>query len=212
MDLPGVFGTVAPFVTDYGYAAIALLVLLENLGLIVPGEAVLVTAGLFAGAGRLSLAGVALVAFAAATVGASLAYAVGRFGGRLLVLRAGRRVGITAARLDRVERFYARRGVAVVVAARFLPVLRHANGLAAGTSLMTWPRFLAGNVAGAAVWVSAWTAAGRAGSDHLDGIARVLSAGRPLAIGVAAALVAAVLTVAVRRRVRRRHLAIEEPT
>lgn len=201
MELPGVFGTVAPFITHYGYLAVLFVVLLENVGLIFPGEAVIVTAALFAGDGRLSLAGVAVAAFAGATVGAGIGYGIGRFGGRALVLRLGRRAGITDARLDRLERFFERHGVKLVAVARFLPVLRHGNGIAAGTSLMSWHRFLIGNLLGAAIWVGFWTVVGHQGAGHLDAIDSVLRRAGPLALVLLA--VAGVVLVA-RRRSRRR--------
>ena len=205
MDLPGVFGTVAPFVTHYGYTAVLLVVLLENVGLIFPGEAVIVTAALFAGNGRLSLAGVAVAAFVGAAVGAGIGYGIGRFGGRALVLRLGRRAGINHHRLDRLEQFFDRHGVKLVTVARFLPVLRHGNGIAAGTSLMAWHRFLIGNVVGAAIWVGFWTVVGHQGSSHLDLINSVLHRAGPVALVlVAALLLALVLSQHVRRRARRR--------
>jgi membrane protein DedA with SNARE-associated domain len=206
VDLPGVFGTVAPFVTHYGYAAVLVVVLLENIGLIFPGEAVIVTAALFAGNGRLSLLGVAVAAFVGAAVGAGIGYGIGRFGGRALVLRLGRRAGITHHRLDRLERFFDRHGIKLVTAARFLPVLRHGNGIAAGTSLMSWHRFLVGNVIGAAIWVGFWTVVGHQGASHLDLINGVLHRAGPVAlvlIGVG------LVTLVVRRRARRRSSLVE---
>ena len=159
-DLPGVFGQVAPYVQDYGYLAVGLFLLLKNIGIPVPGEAILVTAALVAGTGRLSLAVVILVGFVAAVVGETIGYAIGLYGGHPVVVKYGRRVGITHERLDHLEEFFARHGIKLVLAGRFLPLLRHWAGISAGISEMPWRRFLVANVAGAAVWIGLWAVLG----------------------------------------------------
>jgi membrane protein DedA with SNARE-associated domain len=200
-DLPGVFGAVAPYLDSYGYTAVALIVLLENLSVPLLGEAAIVTGAIFASSGRLDLILVALVAFLAAVVGATGAYAVGRFGGRPLALRLGRRVGIKPAHLDRVDAFFTRHGSKVVLGARFLPIVRHVNGLSAGVSTMTWRRFVVANAIGAAIWVTVWTVVGAEAGKHVDGVNTALEKGTPILLGV---LVAAVLASVLRRRVRGR--------
>jgi membrane protein DedA with SNARE-associated domain len=198
-ELPGVFGVVEPYLTDYGYAAVFLIVLLENLGLPVPGEGVLVTGTIFATAGRLDLTGVVVAAFAAAVLGDNLGYAVGRLGGRPMVLRVGRRVRITGEHLDRVEGFFARHGSKLVVVARFLPLLRHLNGIAAGVSRMAWRRFLLANTAGAAIWVAVWATIGSRLGAHLETVNTVLETATPY---IAGGLVTALVALVLRRRRR----------
>jgi membrane protein DedA with SNARE-associated domain len=196
-DLPGVFGAVEPFLSDYGYAAVAVMVLLENVGLPVPGEAVVVTGALFAAAGRLNLATVAVIAFLAAVTGDNLGYAVGRFGGRPLVLRLGRRVGVTHDHLDRIHGFFEKYGAKVVVVARFLPLLRHLNGIAAGVSEMRWRTFFAANALGAAIWVAVWVTVGTQAGQHIEGVNTVLERGTPIVGGLLLVLIAGLV---VRRR------------
>jgi membrane protein DedA with SNARE-associated domain len=176
-DLPGVFGTVAPYIEDYGYLAVALAVLIENFGIPMPGEATLVVASLFTVSGVLDLRIVIAVAFVAAVVGDNMGYAFGRYGGRPLVLRIGRRFGVTNKLLDKVEAFFDRHGTKVVVAARFLPIMRHLNGISAGLSHMAWRRFLLANMIGAAVWVGVWTFIGVRAGAHIDTINTVLEKG-----------------------------------
>ncbi len=72
------------------------------------------------------------------------------------MVRWGRYVHVTDARLTRAEGFFERRGGPVLVAARFLPVLRELSGITAGTLEMPWRGFMAYNAAGAAVWVAFW--------------------------------------------------------
>jgi membrane protein DedA with SNARE-associated domain len=184
MELPGVFGSVAPFLEQYGYLAIALVLLADNLGIPLPGEAVLATGAVFAGTGRLDLGLVAGVAFVAAVVGGNGGYAVGRYGGHPLVMRVGRRIGLTPPRLARVERFFEQQGVKVVLVSRFVPLLRQFYAVVAGTSEMPWWRFLLANVAGAALWIGFWTTVGYHAGDHLDLISSAITGGAPLLVAV----------------------------
>ncbi|WP_317634076.1 DedA family protein [Kitasatospora sp. DSM 101779] len=160
--LPGPLAHLAPLLDDYGYLAVGLLVLLDNCGIPVPGQTVLVLAAVYAGTGRMSIAGVVAVAFTAAVVGNSLGYLIGRTGGHAFVHRWGRYVWLTPARMAHAEGFFRRNGVKVVVVARFVDVLRQTNGIIAGTTDMAWRRFLPANVVGAALWVGVWAALGYA--------------------------------------------------
>ena len=200
-DLPGVFGTVAPYIDDYGYVAVAAMVFLANLAIPVPGDATLIVAAIYTVSGELGLLPVVVVAWAAAVLGESAAFAIGRYGGRPLAIRLGRRFGVTHEVLDKVEEFYERHGTATVVIGRFLPLLRRVNGIVAGLTEMTWRRFLVANAAGAAIWVGIWTIVGRQAGNNIDAVNRFLTRGAPL-LGLLFVLV--VVLYAVRRRRRRR--------
>ncbi|MGB9279995.1 MAG: DedA family protein [Pseudonocardiaceae bacterium] len=168
--LPGPLGTLAPLLNHYGYLAVAGLITLEDFGVPVPGETVLIAAAVYAGAGRLNIIAVALIAVAAAVIGDNIGYAIGRFGGRRLVERFGRYLLITPQRLDTAERFFSRHGGKVVTIARFVEGLRQANGIIAGTTEMRWRRFLAFNVLGAALWVGIWASLGGLAGAHIGAI------------------------------------------
>jgi membrane protein DedA with SNARE-associated domain len=168
--LPGVLASLAPLLNHYGYLAVGGLVLLEDFGIPVPGETVLIAGAVYAGAGRLNIVAVALIAFAAAVAGDNIGYLIGRFGGRALVLRYGRYVLLTAERLDKAEAFFTRHGGWVVTIARFLEVVRQANGIIAGITGMRWRRFLAFNALGAALWVALWTSVGDLAGQHIGTI------------------------------------------
>lgn len=165
--LPGFLGTMAPILDQYGYLAVGGMILVEDFGVPAPGETILITAAVYAGAGKLNVALVALVAFAAAVAGDNIGFAIGRYGGRRLAKRLGRYVLLTPRRLDRADAFMSRHGGKVVTIARFIEGLRQANGIIAGTTGMTWRRFLIYNTAGAALWVSAWSALGTLAGDHI---------------------------------------------
>lgn len=150
------FLTVKPYLDHYGYWALFGAILLEDFGLPVPGETMLIASALLASQGEMHIVPLLLIACVAAVSGDNIGYAIGRFGGRRLVLRYGRYALITEERLNKAEGFFRRYGGAVVVMARFLAGLRQLNGIVAGTVKMSWRRFLAYNMLGAVLWVGFW--------------------------------------------------------
>ena len=155
-DLHDALALVAPYLDRYGYAAVAGALLLESFGLPLPGETMLIAGAALAAEGELHLAPLLICAWLAAVLGDNVGFAIGRFGGRALVVRYGARIGITESRFASVESFFHRFGGQVVLVARFFALVRQLNGIVAGTAGMRWWRFLAYNAAGAALWVSAW--------------------------------------------------------
>jgi membrane protein DedA with SNARE-associated domain len=169
-QLPGVLHSLEPTLDQYGYWAVAGLVLLEDFGIPVPGETVLILGAIYAGAGRLNVVLVALFGFIGAVIGDNIGFAIGHFGGRRLVERWGRYIFLTPERLDKTTAFFDRHGGKIIVVARFVEGLRQANGIIAGTTGMHWARFLVFNALGAALWVGVWVAIGYASGSHIDTI------------------------------------------
>jgi membrane protein DedA with SNARE-associated domain len=200
--LPGVLGALAPVLNQYGYLAVGGFILVEDFGVPAPGETILIAAAVFAGAGKLNILLVVLVAFAAAVVGDNIGYAIGNFWGRRLVLRWGRYVFITEARLKAAESFFEQHGGKVVVVARFIEGLRQLNGIVAGVSDMRWRHFLAYNAIGAALWVGVWSAMGYLAGNH---IATVYETAKQYSLYLLIGAVALVALLVVRAVVRRRH-------
>jgi membrane protein DedA with SNARE-associated domain len=124
----------------------------------------------YAGAGRLNILLVGLIAFLAALVGDNIGFAIGHFGGRPLVERFGRYILLTPERLDKATGFFERHGGKIVTIARFVEGLRQANGIIAGVTGMHWAKFLAFNALGAALWVAVWTSVGYFSGSHIDTI------------------------------------------
>ncbi len=149
-------GVVAPYLDRYGYAAVFGALLLEAFGLPLPGETALIAGAALAAEDKLHLAPLLACAWLAAMLGDNIGFAIGRFGGRRLIVRYGAKIGITESCLARVEAVFRRYGGAVVLVARFFALLRQLNGIVAGTVGMGWWRFLSYNAVGAALWVSAW--------------------------------------------------------
>jgi membrane protein DedA with SNARE-associated domain len=156
-DLPGFLHGVAPILDRWGYFAVAGVIGVESFGFPAPGQTIMVAAAIYAGAGRLNVVAVGIIAFFAAVMGDNIGYWIGARGGRRVVHRFGRYIFLTPERLDRAEKFFVRRGNGIVVVARFIDGLRQLNGVIAGISAMPWRRFLLYNAIGAALWVGWWT-------------------------------------------------------
>src|SRR3954449_13019743 len=155
-DLPGFLHGVAPILDRWGYLAVAGMIGVESFGVPAPGQTIMVAAAIYAGAGRLNIYAVAAIAFVAAVLGDNIGYWIGVRGGRRFVHRFGRYFMLTPERLERAERFFARRGGRIVVVARFIDGLRQLNGVIAGITAMPWRSFLLYNAIGAALWVGWW--------------------------------------------------------
>lgn len=169
------FQSLAPALNSYGYLAVTGFVFLEDFGIPVPGETILIAAAVYAGAGKLNVVLVGVLALAAAILGDNVGFAIGHFGGRPLVLRAGRFVMLTHERLDKAESWFDRHGGKVVAGARFIEGLRQVNGIVAGVTRMHWAKFLTFNAIGAALWVGVWTTIGYVSGSHLDAVYGTLS-------------------------------------
>jgi membrane protein DedA with SNARE-associated domain len=167
--LPGVLHSLEPTLNRFGYLALG-LVFLEDFGVPVPGETVLIIAAVYAGTGRLSIWLVALIAFLAAILGDNVGFAIGHFGGRPLAERYGKYILLTPERLDKTAKFFDRHGGKVIVIARFVEGLRQANGIIAGITGMHWKKFLPFNMLGAALWVAVWVSIGYFSGSNIDSI------------------------------------------
>jgi membrane protein DedA with SNARE-associated domain len=189
--LPEPLAGIASWLDQYGYLAVSLGILLESFGVPLPGETMLIASAAVAAKGGLELVPLLACAWAAAVLGDNIGFAIGHFGGRRLVVRYAARIGITDARLDKVEQFFERFGGEVVLIARFFAIARQLNGIVAGTVGMNWWRFLVYNAIGAALWVGAWGGGVYALGERLGAFAPWIHRFGYLALGlVAVALVA----------------------
>ena len=199
-QLPGVFGDMQPLLEHYGYLAVGGFVLLEDFGVPVPGETMLIAAAAFAGSGHMNIALVILVAVAGAVIGDNIGFAVGHFGGRPLVERFGRYVFLTPTRLGHAEEYFNNHGGKIVTIARFIEGLRQLNGLLAGIVGMHWAKFLAFNALGAVLWVCTWSALGFFAGEHIVEIYTAFDRYKWYAIAAIVVVVAILITRRVRRR------------
>lgn len=184
-------------IAAWGLWALMALVMLESIGLPVPGETALVTAALYAGATRnLDIASVIATAAGAAIVGDNIGYLVGRRLGLPLALRFGPRIGLDEPRLKLGRYLFHRHGGTIVFLGRFVALLRTLAAVLAGINAMPWPRFLVANAAGAVGW-----AVLVGGGGWLFGH-ELAAASRPLRIAL---VVVAVVGIAVCLLLARRH-------
>ena len=167
--LPGVLHSLEPTLDRFGYLSLG-LVFLEDFGVPVPGETVLIIAAVYAGTGRLSIWLVALIGFLAAVLGDNVGFGIGHFGGRPLAERYGKYIFLTPERLDKTAGFFDRHGGKVIVIARFVEGLRQANGIIAGITGMHWKKFVMFNSLGAALWVAVWVSIGYFSGSNIDSI------------------------------------------
>ena len=194
----------------WAYPVVGVLAYLETaalVGLLVPGELAVTLAGALTATGRIQLAPLIAIVWAAALAGDTTGYAVGRrLGERGLMERAAR---ARPAEVQRVRGVIDRHGAKAVVVGRFVGVLRAFTPLVAGSAGMPARRFLLADALGAGLWAATFCLLGRAFSDSLDA---VLGTVHQVQLGAGALLaVAAVVAAAVvwRRRRRAARAAVE---
>src|SRR6266550_1444289 len=141
------------YMLAYGYWAVFFGVMLENAGVPVPGETILLIAGYFASTGKFHLGFVMLIAATGAVIGDNIGFAIGHHFGRSFLLRIGRFFFLTPKRLEHMENYFAKHGNKTILVARFITGLRVFAALLAGASRkMPWRVFFFYNVCGAVLW------------------------------------------------------------
>jgi len=145
-----------------GYTVLFAIVFAETgllIGFFLPGDSLLVTAGLVASAGALNIWWLNVLLIVAAVVGDSTGYAIGRRLGPRLFTRQ-KSLLFNPAHVARTRRFYERYGAKTIVIARFVPIVRTFAPVLAGVGEMEYRRFVFYNVAGGVGWVVSMTSAG----------------------------------------------------
>ena len=154
--LSSLFADAKQYAADYGSLAVMLAILLEDFGMPLPGETMLIAAAMAASQGSIDIVWLIVLGTLGAVIGDNIGYVIGRTGGHHLMCRYGSRVGITHERFAKVSEAFRRYGDAVIIFARFVILLRQFNGIVAGTLEMHWARFLVLNAIGAVLWVTFW--------------------------------------------------------
>jgi len=139
---------------NLGYPVLFILVMVESMGVPVPGETAIILAGLAANEGRLSIALVILVAAAAAIVGDNIGFEIGRRGGRTLLERPGRLGGQRKRVLEMGDPFFEKHGSKAVFFGRWITGLRFWAAWLAGASEMRRSTFVIWNAAGGIGWAT----------------------------------------------------------
>ncbi len=146
----------------YGYALLAGIVFAETgllMGFFLPGDSLLFTVGVVAGAGYLDIVAINVLLMASAIIGDGVGYALGRRTGAAIFSRPDSRF-FKQAYLRKTQEFYDRHGGKTIIIARFVPIVRTFAPFIAGVARMGYPRFLAFNVFGGIGWVFGLTMLG----------------------------------------------------
>jgi membrane protein DedA with SNARE-associated domain len=142
-------------IQSYGLWVLFALVMLESMGIPLPGETALVTAALYAGSThQIGIVSVVLVAAIAAIIGDNIGYLIGRSIGIRVVARYGRYVRLDEPRLKVGQYLFLRHGGKIVFFGRFVAFLRTYAALLAGINRMDWRHFLIMNALGGICWAS----------------------------------------------------------
>jgi membrane protein DedA with SNARE-associated domain len=136
----------------YTYPVLVGLVLLESLGIPLPGEIALVTAAAYAGSGSVSITAVIILAGIAASLGGVLGYWIGVRGGLPLLARYGGYVGVRQHHIETAHAFFERNGAKTILFGRFVAVLRTWASVIAGAACMSFRKFVAFNTISSIVW------------------------------------------------------------
>jgi membrane-associated protein len=128
-------------------------------GFFLPGDSLLVTAGVFAGAGHASITTLLIFVTLCAIAGDQLGYFIGRMAGQTLYKREDSRF-FRKRHLERAHEFYERYGGKTVVLARFVPIIRTFCPPVAGAAKMSYSRYLIYDVFGGFLWVWSMTLLG----------------------------------------------------
>jgi membrane protein DedA with SNARE-associated domain len=203
------------FITQHlqssGYPALFVLALLGAMCIPIPSEITFGLAGALCSSSyvlatggshrHLTLWEVIVVGTVATIVGATIAYVVGRFGGRAFVDRYGRYVLLSHDDLDRTERLFSRWGDGLVGVGQVIPLLRAFVGFGAGVARVRAVPFLVLTTLGAAAWVSLISVIGYEASGNYEHVVRWFGG----AGYVLAAIVVIVIVVGIVHRWRRYH-------
>jgi membrane-associated protein len=186
-----IFQLLQTYFARHGYWTVAIVLLLENAGVPVPGETVLLLAGFLTFSQHyFRLPYVIAVGVAAATFGDNAGYLIGHYGGRPLLERYQRFFHISPAHIAQGEQLFEKYGAVTVFFARFVFGMRIITGPLAGVLRMHWKRFALFNFLGALAWVTVIASVGYLFGRHWQVLVRWVG-NADVAIAVIAALVIA---------------------
>jgi membrane protein DedA with SNARE-associated domain len=191
---------------SWTYALVAAFAFLETgafVGFVAPGETAVVLGGVVAAQGKVSLPLMIALAWAAAALGDLVSFLLGQRLGRPFLHTKGPKLGVSAERLERVERFYARHGARAVLLGRFVGVIRAVSPFLAGASGLRLRAFLPWSLLGTLVWCSAYVVLGYS-LRNVDDAASIM-AKVTLGLVVAAAAALAIARIRDRRRTPASH-------
>ena len=144
------------------YAGLFFIIFAETglaVGFFLPGDSLLVVAGLFAAAGKLNLAVLMGLLFVAAVIGDTVGYLSGRKMGRAIFSKPKSRF-FNPKHIAKAHAFYEKHGGKTIVLARFVPIVRTFAPIVAGAAEMTYRNFIFYNIFGGLLWIVSMLSAG----------------------------------------------------
>jgi membrane protein DedA with SNARE-associated domain len=156
--------------SSLGYLGVVLLMAIESACIPLPSELIMPFAGYLVFKGTLTLWGVALAGAVGCVVGSLIAYYVGLWGGRPLVLKYGRYLLISHHDVDLADRWFARHGDLTILVGRLLPVVRTFIAFPAGVARMPLLKFVIYTFVGSLIWCFALAWVGQKLGEHWDSL------------------------------------------
>jgi membrane protein DedA with SNARE-associated domain/membrane-associated phospholipid phosphatase len=175
-DVERLIEDVAHALGAWTYLLVGVLAFLETgafVGLVAPGESVVIVGGVIAGQGEISLIVLIGIVWTAAVLGDTTSFFVGRRLGRGFILRHGPRVKIDEARLEQVESYFDRHGGKTILIGRFIGLVRALAPFVAGSSGLAYRRFVPFSVIGCGLWATTFCVLGYVFYESFDRVANV---------------------------------------
>ena len=196
-DPKQVIEDVAQALGPWTYALVGVFAFLETgafVGLIAPGETIVMAGGVIAGQGEIELLPLIGLVWTCAVLGDTTSFFIGRKLGRRFLTRHGPRVGITETRLRQVEGYFDRHGGKTILIGRFIGLVRALAPFIAGSSGLRYKRFIPFSVVGTGLWATAFCLLGYIFWQSFDQVANVAGHavfGFGVVVGVIVAVVVA---------------------
>jgi membrane protein DedA with SNARE-associated domain/membrane-associated phospholipid phosphatase len=200
-DPKEVIADIAEALGPWTYALVGVMAFLETgafVGLVAPGETVVIAGGVIAGEGTISLLPLIAIVWICAILGDTTSFFIGRRLGRKFLEKHGPRVKITHERLDQVEGYFDRHGGKTILIGRFIGLVRALAPFIAGSSGLSYRRFIPYSIIGTGLWSTIFCTLGYIFWRSFDRVAHI--AGQAIfGFGVTVAVIVGVV-VAYRRR------------
>ena len=195
IDLQELLDDLSRTLGDWTYVLVGFFAFVETgafVGLVVPGETVMLLGGAVAGQGAIDIYLLIAIAWFSAWAGDTTSFFIGRRLGRGFVLKHGPRVGISHERFERVESYFGRHGGKTILIGRFISLVRALAPFVAGSSGMRYRAFVPYSILGTGLWSTVHLLIGYFASQSLDEVAKVAGRGASL-LGLVIALVVAIV-------------------
>jgi membrane protein DedA with SNARE-associated domain len=191
------------WISNYGYAAIYLLLMVGIVGLPIPDETILLFTGYLVAQHHLQAVPALIVAFLGSASGITLSYVLGRTLGLGVIHRFGRFLHVTEERLERVHAWFRRIGHWAIFAGYWIAGVRHFTAIIAGASCLEFRAFAGFAYSGALLWVATFLAVGYYFGEHWREVSEMVD--RNLSkVSIAVILIAAVYVAYRAYRARRK--------